>query len=194
MKDDSPFEALRPQPLEWQQFEIEVAQYIEDSVADLALGVIPCNSKVRRKPKYFSRDRESEITFDISIEIFAAAGDESPTLKWVWECKDFPTRTVSVNEVEVFADQIRQVGAHKGTIVTRKGFQPGAISLATSRGIGLMVLRKEKVFHIAFSQDAGILGEVQLPATYCLFTFGEIIEGAYLDDLLHFEFDRLVLT
>ena len=73
---------------------------------------------------------------------------------WIIECKDYPDRRVGVDEVEEFSSKLGQVAAHKGTIVTRKGFQSGAISLATSYKIGLMTLSKSIAVSICASQDA----------------------------------------
>jgi hypothetical protein len=184
-------EALRPKSVPWRNFEQEVAEYIEKSLSLYSLGIRPDRAKVHRAQKYYSKEREGDVTFDVALEVFSSESDTTPVLKWVWECKDYPTHKVSVNEIEVFADQMRQVGAHKGTMVTRMGYQEGAINLATSRGIGLMVLRKEEQFYLAFSQDAGIMSQIEIPTSFCLYTFGDLVEGPNLDEAIEFELNRL---
>ena len=56
------------------------------------------------------------------------------------ECK-YWTHPVTVEEVLVLAQRLTDTGAHKGIIVTRIGFQPGALKVAQARGIALVRLR-----------------------------------------------------
>ncbi len=88
------------------------------------------------KPKYHSRDRGSDITFDLSIEIWTPGADR-PALLYVIECKDY-NHAVPVDDVEEFHDKLKQIQAHKGIIATRGGFQKSAHALAKNRGMGLL--------------------------------------------------------
>lgn len=187
MTDRNPTDDLNPQPMPWEDFEEEVAKYIEKKIADWCLWLNPEFLKVRRKPKYYSKVRESEIKFDVGIEGYPSTQTDTPMFIWIWECKDYPKRTVAVDEVEEFAEKIRQVGAHKGTMVTRLGFQKGAINVAKSYGIGLIVLQKQKVFAIAFSQDAGIIEGIRISAQYSLYTSGKEVKGPELGVILKHE-------
>lgn len=55
------------------------------------------------------------------------------------ECKHY-SRKVGIDDIMEFATRISDVGAHKGVVVTTRGFQKGAIKLAQSKGIALVVV------------------------------------------------------
>jgi len=177
---------LAPTPLPWQAFEAEVAGYIQKALDGRELGID--NGKARVTPKYplFSRDRESNIIFDVALQVFSALDSTTPVFVWLWECKNYPSHRVTVDEVEEFHSKITQVGAHKGTMVTRMGFQSGAIAFAKSRGIGLMTLNKQRVRAFAMSQDCGIMESDEIIGEYCLYTFGMEVEGPLLRTLIDF--------
>lgn len=92
--------------------------------------------KLRSKPSYYSQDRESDIIFDLSIELWMP-GANRPSLLFIIECKDY-NHAVPVDDVEEFYDKLKQVHAHKGIIVTRKSFQKSARAIAKNRGMGLL--------------------------------------------------------
>ncbi len=92
--------------------------------------------RLRPKPKYHSRDRGSDITFDLSIEIWTPGADR-PALLYVIECKDY-NHAVPVDDVEEFHVKLKQIQAHKGIIATRGSFQKSAHALAKNRGMGLL--------------------------------------------------------
>ncbi len=54
--------------------------------------------KVRRKPKYHSRDRGGDITFDVSIEIFLPGSTELSAVVLI-ECKNY-TKAIPVDDAE----------------------------------------------------------------------------------------------
>jgi len=94
--------------------------------------------KLRRKPKYFSRDRGSEITFDVSIEIYMPMAAEYSTV-FLIECKNY-THAVPVDDAEEFFTKVQQVAAAKAkaVIASTASFQAGAREFARSKGIGLL--------------------------------------------------------
>lgn len=118
-------------------YENEVAAVVEAELAQGNLGIDPALVLVRRKPSYFSRDRQKYIVFDVSIEV-RRRGAASPYWIWVWECKNYG-HTVPVNDAEEFHAKLSQVGVHraKGTMITPIGFDPGTVEFAKSKGIGL---------------------------------------------------------
>jgi len=152
-------ESLFPEPviLPWQSFEQEVAEYIKTQFDSDTLGLRQELVKVTPRKALFSKARESDIIFDVVVEVFPPGNPTDAIIIWLWECKDYPNRRVTVDEVEELQEKRTQVGAHKATIVTRLGFQGGAIRLAKSYHIGLMTLYRKRAFAIAFSQDAGII-------------------------------------
>jgi restriction system protein len=60
------------------------------------------------------------------------------------ECKRY-RRRVGIDDVMELAYRIRDIGAHKGVIVTTCGFQDGAIDVAKSEGIGLLIAARGKM-------------------------------------------------
>jgi hypothetical protein len=180
-KRDDLEKSLETRQVAWQAFEEEIARYLEKEFIFQNMILNPKTATVRRKPRYYSKLRESEIIFDASIELRLTSQDESPSVTWIWECKDYPDRNVSVEEVH---DKMRQVGAHKGTIATRKGFATGAITLAKSYGIGLIIIKKEEVAKLLFSRDGGLRRAIWLSGVFCVFSTGEEYAEMELGDII----------
>lgn len=99
-----------------------------------------------RKRAYPSKDRGSDIIFDVVVEAFQPSAAE-PSARWIWECKDYPDRRVKVDEVEEFYAKIDQIGPMNviATMVTKTGFQEAAFNYAVSRRISLYVVEKRLV-------------------------------------------------
>jgi len=181
---------IAPKKLDWQSFEDEVAEHVEKEINFCNLGLKPDTARVIKKPRYYSKLRESDIIFDVSIEVWPFEAATQPTLVWIWECKNYPNRNVSVDEVEEFHDKLDQVAAHKGTIASRQGFAKGAITLAKSYGIALLTLTKQEVTHFTFSQGAGIRRVVVLEAINSYSELGEPINAKHVGGIVRDEFGR----
>lgn len=93
-------------------------------------------SKIFRKQKYYSKDREANIIFDMSIET-TLPGGIAFSLLTLFECKNYGD-SVQVGDVETFSDRVRQVGGHKGIMITASPFQKSALQIAKSRKIGVV--------------------------------------------------------
>src|SRR5438128_814151 len=119
-------------------FEIEVCNYMEASLKAGDWGLIPTIVKVRHKAEYWSDKRESTIITDVSVE-FYRPNETKFWLLWVIECKDLNT-LVPVNDVEEFSKKLEQIRAHKGLMVSRRGFASGCTTFAKNSGIGLIRL------------------------------------------------------
>lgn len=121
------------------EFEDIVAGVFNKLMLEGALGVDPQCAKVISKPKYYSRDREADITFDLAIEIWPN-GAKRCALLYLIECKNYSS-TVPVNDVEEFYGKILQVSdvAVKGVLVTNKGFQQSAYKVAKAKGMMLVL-------------------------------------------------------
>ncbi|KFB68118.1 MAG: hypothetical protein CAPSK01_002328 [Candidatus Accumulibacter vicinus] len=91
---------------------------------------------LHRRKVYTGRDSRHEI--DISFEYRAG----SVALLFVVECKDW-SRSVQKRDVQAFLHVIRDIGAHKGIMVSRRGYQEGAISVARANGIALLVVAEK---------------------------------------------------
>lgn len=91
-----------------------------------------------QKKGYYSRDREKEIIFDLSIEI-TLPGQKTYSILILLECKNY-NHKVPVDDVEEFYAKAQQIsGANtKAIVVTTNAFQEGAFNFARSKGIGLL--------------------------------------------------------
>ena len=160
----------------WRCFESEVAAHLERDIVlgEMAAGLFDCT--VIEKPKYFSKARDADIEFDVAIELRLNKDSKLPHVIWIWECKDDPNRKVGVGEIEEFAQKLTQVGAHKGTVVTRKGFQSGAVAVAKSLRMGLVTLRKGVHAELTASATPIRLLSVQLKSQFSLSTDGVLDE------------------
>ena len=121
-------------------FEARVYDALADELRNERLCVAPQHAKIFRKKAYYSRDRQAEITTDVSIEVFLPAR-KRPTLVWVFECKDY-TGSVPVDDIEEFHAKLQQIGEDntKGTFVTSGALQKGARAYADSKRIGVVRL------------------------------------------------------
>jgi restriction system protein len=107
-------------------------QFVRQVVASL-VGVT-----VHHKRVYTGRVSHREIEVDVSFNYDVAGAD----LLFLVECKCYG-HAVPVNDVEEFHSKIDDIGAHKGIMVTTRGFQDGAIRTARGRGIALALLTTE---------------------------------------------------
>lgn len=111
--------------------------------------------KVRRNAKYYSKDRESHIICDISVEKYLEDPDTNtalrPAIIMVIECKDY-SGPVPVDDVEEFHSKLQQIGADntKGIMISHTGgFQRSALNYAHSKGIALArILPNEQVSYV----------------------------------------------
>jgi Zn-dependent peptidase ImmA (M78 family) len=118
--------------------EAKTFEILKKMVKDERFYVSGKNSKIYRKRKYYSKDREAEITFDMAIETMMPGSLEYSLLTLI-ECKNYGD-WVQVGDVETFSDRVRQVGGHKGIMVTATPFQKSALKIAQTRKIGVMKL------------------------------------------------------
>ena len=181
-------------------YEEDVLSKVRDEVSRGNLGIDPNLTRVRHKPNYFSRDRDKDIIFDVSIEVFRKAAAE-PYWVWIWECKNY-SHTVPVDYVEEFHAKLSQVGADctKGTMITPVGFDPGAVEFARSKGIGLCRLIPQEALvwlmeDSSEAQDSDILCALTTPDTTAFRFYGSFYgltcDGRFTTDqeeLLRHEF------
>ncbi|EHH1047122.1 ImmA/IrrE family metallo-endopeptidase [Vibrio parahaemolyticus] len=94
--------------------------------------------KIFTQKGYYSRDREKDIIFDVSIEIYLP-GQETYSVLVLIECKNYNHR-VPVDDIEEFYAKVQQVsGANiKGIVASTNAFQDGALRFSKSKGIGLL--------------------------------------------------------
>lgn len=90
------------------------------------------------KKGYYSKDRNSNIIFDVAIEFYLPGADEFSTVLLI-ECKDYSS-PIPVEAVEEFFTKVQQVSAAraKAVFVSTAPFQRGAREFAHSKGMGLI--------------------------------------------------------
>lgn len=114
--------------------------------------------KVCRNAKYYSKDRESHIICDISVEKYLEDPDTNialrPSIIVVIECKDY-SGPVPVDDVEEFHSKLQQIGADntKGIMISHTGgFQRSALNYAHFKGIALArILPNEQVSYVLYN-------------------------------------------
>lgn len=96
------------------------------------------NCKVFWKKGYYSKDRGTEIIFDVSIEVYLPGAREYSSVVLI-ECKNYGHR-VPVDDAEEFFAKVQQVAAAnaKAVIASTASFQSGAREYAKSKGMGLI--------------------------------------------------------
>lgn len=132
-------------------FEQAVFKTLQRTLISPGLGLDPKHCCLFHGKSYFSRDRNSHIATDISIEV-CIPGSESPAILWIWECKDYKGR-IPVDDVEEFHAKLQQIGEDrtKGTIISSNAFQRSALEYARSKGIGVArLLPHRRIQHVLF--------------------------------------------
>lgn len=139
------------------KLEKEVFELISEIINKNEFMVSNPNIKIRKKPRYYSKDRDAEIEFDVSVEKYLADPDENkdikPSIIIVIECKDY-SNGIPVDDVEEFHAKLQQIGADntKGMMITKNGcFQKSALTYAGSKGIALArIIPDEKLLFMKF--------------------------------------------
>ncbi len=128
-------------------FEKRVFELFQELLANDKLYLSSKRSQVFLKKPYYSRDRQKDIVFDISIETFVENA-ECPSLLTIIECKNY-NKSVPVDDIEEFDSKLRQVGEHniKGIFATNSNFQESAYSFAKSKNIGLIRIDENKDYN-----------------------------------------------
>lgn len=131
------------------KFEDKSYDLIENAIKNNELGVSQSTAKVYRKKGYYSKDREKDIIFDLSIEIWPQKAKRY-TLLYLIECKSSNSKKVPVDDVEEFYSKIIQVAGVnvKGVMISDNSFQTGAINFAKNKGMMLIEVDKENNYSI----------------------------------------------
>ncbi|MGR4068632.1 restriction endonuclease [Billgrantia sp. C5P2] len=122
------------------RFEDKVFANIKGLVSSGYLGLNPSCCRLFQNKGYYSKDRDSSIVVDISIEIWMP-GANTWSMLWVCECKDY-SKPVPVDDVEEFKAKLNQMAGVnvKGLFATSSAYQRGALNYSRSNGIGLLRL------------------------------------------------------
>jgi IrrE N-terminal-like domain/Restriction endonuclease len=125
---------------------VEIGNKFEEQIFDLFANDIESDRfwakkeccRIFRQKAYASRDRGSDIIFDVAIEIRYPGVAELSALVLI-ECKNYKNK-VKPEQVEAFFAKVQQVyGANtKAIVATTSSFQSGAFNYAQSKGMGLL--------------------------------------------------------
>ena len=105
--------------------------------------------KLLKKQKYYCKDREADVEFDLVVEV-RRTGRSEPHLYLVFECKNHK-KPIEESYVRTFSDQIRSVfgQAVKGIVVTPYKLQSGAERIAANRRLGIVKFEENGIEVIA---------------------------------------------
>ena len=122
------------------QFEDRVFSALRKEVNAERLGISPRQCALFQKKGYFSRDRDSDVIVDISIEVTIPEAT-SWSFLWVCECKDY-SGSIPVDNVEEFKAKLDQIAGKnvKGLMAITGALQSGAAAYARAQGIGVVRL------------------------------------------------------
>jgi Zn-dependent peptidase ImmA (M78 family) len=117
------------------QFEKRSYYLIKAAVERLEFGVLPECCKIFRKKKYYSKELDDYIEFDLSVEIWLP-GAEDYSFVYLIECKDYSSK-IPGNDITEFINNIRFVEGLrvKAVVITTTELQPRALKLAQSQKI-----------------------------------------------------------
>lgn len=119
-------------------FEEKVFDFLSREIEEGRYLYLPENCTIHRKKRYYSRDREDFIVFDIAIEV-TMTGQDRPSLITLVECKNYDG-TVPVGDIEEFGSKISQVTGFnvKGIFASTSAFQSGTLNIAKNKGFGVV--------------------------------------------------------
>lgn len=123
------------------RFEKRSLEIIRRAVDEGSLGITDY-IKILEKPSYYSDDRKSYITFDLSIEVWPPNAKRF-VLVYLIECKDY-SKPIPVDDLEEFYGKVLQVaeGCSKPVFIANNAFQRGAFNYAESKR--MMLIRAEE--------------------------------------------------
>ncbi|MBX3596546.1 MAG: ImmA/IrrE family metallo-endopeptidase [Rhizobiaceae bacterium] len=98
----------------------------------------PQNCKIYKKKRYYCRERQGYVEFDVVIEVYGTRRT-SPSIYVIFECKNHRAR-ISESRVTDFLHKIGRLFPHnsKGILVVTSKLQAGAENIARNAGIGIV--------------------------------------------------------
>ncbi|MCZ4307173.1 restriction endonuclease [Zoogloeaceae bacterium G21618-S1] len=141
-------------------FEDKVFEAVKKELNGDRLGLSPSLSSAFKKKGYYSRDRDSNIIVDVSIEVWLPSADHWSIL-WVCECKDY-SGSIPVDDVEEFKAKLDQIAGvnKKGVMAVSGALHSGALRYARANGIGIVrLLPDDQVQHLLYQMTSAMLEE-----------------------------------
>lgn len=134
--------------LKGNQFEDKVFDILQDEVEKGSIPLLLQCCKFKKKPKYYSKDREKPIEFDISIEV-TPIGAENYQLLYIAECKNYSGK-ISIDNIEEFVEKVNQVSGKnvKAVFVFSGELQSGVQTYAKNKGVMLINVTEDNLTNI----------------------------------------------
>ena len=124
------------------KFEEECTSLIVKAIKDDKFAFPLKFAKVIPKAKYYCRKRESNIIFDIAIEIWPPDSQNYSNL-YLIECKAYSSKKVPVGDLEKFQANVNSVAELNGkaVFITNSSYTDTEVKLA--KNIGMMLIQVE---------------------------------------------------
>lgn len=153
-------------------FEQRVHDYFCSEIAANRFWAKRSCCKVFHKKGYYSKDRNSEIVFDVAIELYLPGAKDYSSLILI-ECKDY-SHPVPVDDTEEFFAKVQQVASanSKAILASTAAFQSGAREYAKSKGIGLLRYFDRREFKWELKRSPSASARSVLPDDACLLEEG----------------------
>jgi hypothetical protein len=138
-------------------FENSVYRYLHAELKNDRLFIQGKTSQIFRKKAYFSRDRQSNIVIDMSIETFIP-GSSDYSLLTVIECKDY-SHAIPVDDIEELNSKVQQISGNNVKVIfaTTSAMQKAALEYARSRKIAVIrFLPEDQVRWVLFNHTGDI--------------------------------------
>lgn len=138
------------------EFETLSVSIVEEAIKKGDL-VLPVRYELFKKKGYYSKTREKEIIFDLSLEIKSPNSDKYQLL-YLIECKSYYPRSIPVDDIVVFDSYINQVAPRnaKGILITDGDLQESAFKSAQSQGIMVIKVTQEKDYKIVLYKNSRV--------------------------------------
>ena len=131
-------------PIEFEQSIFEIFKGLQHKVK---------HYEVIHDAKEKSEKAEYQIDIKITFEFLGA------DFKVLVECKKFNS-SIKRDLIQILHDKVKELGAHKGILVSSSGFQKGAIEYATKHGIALIRLMNGS---LTYQTKSALPPEVKVP-------------------------------
>ncbi|WP_288432195.1 ImmA/IrrE family metallo-endopeptidase [uncultured Acinetobacter sp.] len=141
-------------------FEEIVFNYFNYLINNGYFGFAKDQCLLTRQKSYYSKDREKEIIFDLSLELFFPQ-QATPFLIMLIECKNY-NKKVPIDDIEEFSSKVSQISAHKtkALCITTKGFQEGALTFSKNKGISLWRITQRESHEIILNRTKARLSNL----------------------------------
>lgn len=141
---------------------VEIGDNFEEICTELIVNAINDDkfafplkyARIIPKAKYYCKKRESDIIFDIAIEIWPPEAKNYSNL-YLIECKAYSTKKVPIGDLEKFQSNINSVAELNGkaVFITSSSYTDTSIKLAENTGMMLIEVESEQSLNILLHKN-----------------------------------------